>query len=116
MSSTRMHVDEIGIDVSLVGRLVAERFPQWADLPITPVRSAGTDNAMYRLGDDMAVRLPRVPGAAHQVDKEQRWLPRLAPLLLLAVPVPIGKGAPGWCRKRPRQQTLRSTHRTDQGR
>jgi hypothetical protein len=63
-----------GTDVSLVGRLLAAQFPQWADLPIEPVRSAGTDNATYRLGDDMAVRLPRIQGAVGQVDKEHRWL------------------------------------------
>jgi aminoglycoside phosphotransferase (APT) family kinase protein len=57
-----------------VGRLLAAQFPQWADLPIELVRSAGTDNAIYRLGDDMAVPLPRIPGATGQVDKEHRWL------------------------------------------
>src|SRR6266545_2842505 len=62
--------------------------------PARRVCSAGTDNAMYRLGDDMAVRLPRVPGAVADVDKEQRWLPRLSPLLPLAVPVPLGRGVP----------------------
>jgi hypothetical protein len=50
---------------------------------------------IYRLGDDMAVRLPRIPGATGQVDKEHQWLPRLAPLLPLAIPVPLAKGTPG---------------------
>lgn len=95
LPSAKMHADELDIDASLVGRLVAAQFPEWADLAITPVRSAGTDNAMYRLGDDMAVRLPRIPSAAKQVDKEQRWLPHLAPHLPLAVPVPLGRGVPG---------------------
>ncbi|CAL9430320.1 hypothetical protein SUDANB37_02049 [Streptomyces sp. enrichment culture] len=90
-----MHDDELDIDADLVGRLIAARFPRWADLPVTRVPSAGTDNAMYRLGDDLVVRLPRVPGAARQVAKEQRWLPRLAPHLPLAVPVPVGRGEPG---------------------
>ena len=57
-----------------MGRLLAAQFPQWADLPIELVRSAGTDNAIYRLGDYMAVRLPRIQGAVGQVDKEHRWL------------------------------------------
>jgi aminoglycoside phosphotransferase (APT) family kinase protein len=91
----RMHVDEVDTDVSLVGRLLAAQFPQWADLPIEPVLSTGTDNAIYRLGDDMAVRLPRIHGATGQVDKEHRWLPRLAPLLPLAIPIPLAKGTPG---------------------
>jgi aminoglycoside phosphotransferase (APT) family kinase protein len=95
MSAGKMHADEVDTDVSLVGRLLAAQFPQWADLPIRPVPSAGTDNALYRLGDDMAVRLPRLLAATGQVDKEHRWLPRLAPLLPLAIPVPLAQGAPG---------------------
>ncbi|MFC9243211.1 aminoglycoside phosphotransferase family protein [Streptomyces sp. NPDC057136] len=95
MTGTKMHADEVDIDASLVGRLIAAQFPQWAHHPVTAVRSAGTDNAMYRLGEDMAVRLPRIPRAAGQVTKEQRWLPRLAPHLPLAVPVPLGLGEPG---------------------
>jgi aminoglycoside phosphotransferase (APT) family kinase protein len=90
-----MHADEFGIDVVLVRRLVAAQFPQWADLSIEPVRSAGTDNAIYRLGDEMAVRLPRIAGATGQIELEHRWLPLLAPLLPLAVPLPLAKGRPG---------------------
>jgi aminoglycoside phosphotransferase (APT) family kinase protein len=89
-----MHVDEIPTSAVLVRRLLAGQFPQWADLPITPIASAGTDNALYRLGDDLAVRLPRLPGAAAQIDNEQRWLPWLAPRLPLAIPVPLGLGQP----------------------
>src|SRR5438045_2567318 len=94
MPAEKMHADEVDTDVSLVGRLLATQFPQWADLPIRPVRSAGTDNAIYRLGDALAVRLPRIHWAVGQVDKEQQWLPRLAPLLPLAIPVPLAKGTP----------------------
>ncbi|GAA3816001.1 aminoglycoside phosphotransferase family protein [Streptomyces phyllanthi] len=50
---------------------------------------------MYRLGDDMVVRLPRLPGGTDQAEKEHHWLPRLAPHLPLAVPEPLGKGVPG---------------------
>lgn len=60
MSTGKMHVDEIETGVSLVARLLTAQFPQWADLPIEPVPSAGTDNALYRLGEDMVVRLPRM--------------------------------------------------------
>ncbi len=94
MPADKMHVDEVDTDASLVCRLLAAQFPQWADLSIEPVRSAGTDNAIYRLGDDMAVRLPRIHWAAGQVDKEHRWLPRLAPHLPLAIPVPLAMGKP----------------------
>ena len=90
----KMHADEVDTDISLVGRLVAAQFPRWADLPIEPVRSAGTDNAIYRLGNDMALRLPRRQKNTGQLEKERRWLPRLAPLLPLAIPVPLAIGKP----------------------
>jgi len=90
-----MHDDEVDTDPSLVRRLLAAQFPEWADLSIERVRSEGTDNAMYRLGEDLAVRLPRIHWAIEQVDKEHRWLPKLAPHLPLAIPVPLAKGSPG---------------------
>jgi aminoglycoside phosphotransferase (APT) family kinase protein len=89
-----MHADEVDIDATLVARLLAGQFPRWAKLPIEPIRSAGTDNALYRLGEDMVVRLPRILTATGQMEKERKWLPRLAPRLPLAVPVPIAKGKP----------------------
>ena len=55
----KMHADEVDTDSSLVRRLLAAQFPQWADLPIEPVEPRGTDDALYRLGNDMVVRLPR---------------------------------------------------------
>ena len=87
--------DEVYIDEALVRRLLAARFPHWADLPIVPVAQSGVDNATYRLGADMSVRLPRLPRWVGQVDREQRWLPVLAPHLPLAIPVPLAKGEPG---------------------
>jgi aminoglycoside phosphotransferase (APT) family kinase protein len=90
----KMHADEVDTDSSLVARLLAGQFPQWAHLPLSPVPCAGTDNAIYRLGDGLAVRLPRVAGATEQVDTEFRWLPRLAPHLPLAIPLPLALGHP----------------------
>jgi aminoglycoside phosphotransferase (APT) family kinase protein len=89
-----MHADESDIDVDLVRRLLAEQFPQWADLPIEPVASSGTVNALYRLGSRMAVRLPRVGLGAEDAEREHRWLPKLAPLLPVTIPVPLGRGTP----------------------
>jgi aminoglycoside phosphotransferase (APT) family kinase protein len=89
-----MHADEVETDPVVVRRLLSAQSPQWARLPVRPVPSAGTDNALYRLGADLAVRLPRIGWAVDDVEKEQRWLPRLAPHLPLAVPVPVGSGRP----------------------
>jgi aminoglycoside phosphotransferase (APT) family kinase protein len=94
VSQPRMHDDEVETDCELARGLLASQYPHWAGLPIERVRSAGTDNAMYRLGDDMAVRLPRIHWAIESVVKERRWLPVLAPHLPLAVPMPIAKGEP----------------------
>jgi aminoglycoside phosphotransferase (APT) family kinase protein len=91
----RMHADEIDTSPELVRRLLAAQFPQWAELPVERVESAGTDNAMYRVGTELAVRLPRLPRAEDNVHREQRWLPILAPQLPFAVPEPLGRGEPG---------------------
>lgn len=95
MSAGKMHTNEVETSVSLVAKLLATQFPKWAELPIEPVLSAGTDNALYRLGDVMVVRLPRIPSATGQIDKEHQWLPRLTPLLPLPIPVPLARGKPG---------------------
>lgn len=95
MCARRMHADELDIDVSLVRRLLAAQFPRWTDLPLEQVEHAGTDNAIYRLGEEMSVRLPRIHWAVGQAEKEQRWLPTFAPYLPLAVPVPLATGRPG---------------------
>ncbi|MFF2952444.1 aminoglycoside phosphotransferase family protein [Kitasatospora sp. NPDC057965] len=89
-----LHADEIPAGEDLVRSLLDAQRPEWAALPLTPA-GAGTDNTMYRLGDELLVRLPRTPDTARSVRKEQRWLPRLAPLLDLAVPEPVHTGVPG---------------------
>lgn len=94
MTHPKMHDDELDIDDSLVKALLNQQFPQWATLPVKRVSSDGTDNAIFRLGTDMCLRLPRTHAVEAQIEKEQTWLPRLAPLLPLAIPVPLGKGQP----------------------
>lgn len=91
---TRMHADEVETDVALVRRLLAGQFPRWAGLPIDPVESYGTDHDIYRLGDHLAVRLPRIGWATAQAHTEAKWLPRLAPQLPLALPVQLARGRP----------------------
>ena len=92
----RLHADEFDIDESLVRRLLTEQFPQWAALPLERVAGSGTSNAIYRLGDGMAARLPRRPGEGpqRQIEREHEWLPRLAPHLPLAIPTSLAIGEP----------------------
>lgn len=94
MPDKKMHVDELEINELLVKTLLSAQFPQWALLPLKRVKSDGTDNAIFRLGTDMSVRLPRVSWAADDASKEQKWLPKLGPALPLAIPAPLGKGIP----------------------
>ncbi|WP_101787567.1 aminoglycoside phosphotransferase family protein [Nonomuraea indica] len=88
-----LHENEVPIDEVVVRSLLAAQCPEWAGLSLSPA-GAGTDNVMYRLGDDLLVRLPRTADNARSVRKEQEWLPRLAPLLPRPVPEPIHTGAP----------------------
>ncbi len=89
-----MHADEIATDIALVRRLLAGQFPQWADERIALVDSYGTDHDIYRVGEHLAARLPRIGWATKQAAKEREWLPKLAPHLPLAVPVQLAMGHP----------------------
>ena len=89
-----MHTDEIDISLDMVARLIAGQFPQWAAHPLRRVPSTGTVNALFRLGPDLVVRLCRVPWAAGDEAKEQRWLRQLAPYLPVAIPAPVVVGQP----------------------
>lgn len=95
MTICKMHADEVETSPLLVQRLLTTQFPQWANLPINPVPSMGTDHALYRIGETLVARLPRIHWALGQAEKEHTWLPRLAPHLPFAVPVPLAKGTPG---------------------
>ena len=85
---------EVEVDAALVRALLAEQRPDLADLPLVEA-ATGWDNVLFRLGDDLCVRLPRRAVAATLVEHEQRWLPTLAPHLPLPVPVPVHAGRPG---------------------
>jgi aminoglycoside phosphotransferase (APT) family kinase protein len=89
-----MHDGEAEIDVALVRRLVTAQFPRLASLQIREVSSTGTVNAMYRLGDQLCARLPRLPRYVASLEREWRWLPALAPGLTLRVPEPVALGQP----------------------
>ncbi|MCX4545611.1 aminoglycoside phosphotransferase family protein [Streptomyces sp. NBC_01565] len=87
-----MHPGQHPIDDALVRALIAGQFPRWAGLPVERFASAGTVNAMYRLGEDMVVRLPLLAGGAGDVETEREWLPRLAPRLPTPIPEVLGAG------------------------
>ncbi len=84
---------EFDLDTAFVARLLADQHPDLADLPLQIV-DAGWDNAMFRLGDHLSVRLPRRAAAADLITHEQTWLPRLADHLTLPIPAPYRIGTP----------------------
>jgi aminoglycoside phosphotransferase (APT) family kinase protein len=90
----RMHEGQVHIDAELVGRLLTAQLPELAELPIIAVRSTGTVNALYRLGDSLCARLPLIERWADDLTKELEWLPRLAPHLSLRIPEPVARGVP----------------------
>jgi aminoglycoside phosphotransferase (APT) family kinase protein len=94
-SPGRRPAAEADIDVGLVRRLLAAQFPQWAFLDVQLVDSGSWDNEVFRLGHDLAVRLPRRTMGARLVERQHRWLPVLGPRLPLPIPVPVAEGRPG---------------------
>ncbi|OZV76457.1 hypothetical protein CA850_26785 [Micromonospora echinospora] len=92
-----MHDDEIRASVGQVRRLVADQCPQWAGLPVVPLPDEveGTDHVLFRLGDELAARMPKIAGAVDQADSDARWLPLLASRLPHRIPVPLHLGEPG---------------------
>jgi aminoglycoside phosphotransferase (APT) family kinase protein len=90
-----MHDDEVEVDEALVRRLLTSQMPDLAELPLAVIGPWGTDNAIWRVGADLVIRLPRIHWAAGQVEHEAKWLPRLAPHLPLAIPEPVAVGEPG---------------------
>lgn len=89
-----MPAAEQDVTADLVRTLLAAQHPDLAGLPLTPLAN-GWDNVVLRLGEDLAVRVPRREVAAGILRNEQRWLPVLAPRLPLPVPAPLRIGEPG---------------------
>ncbi|MEU7801109.1 aminoglycoside phosphotransferase family protein [Micromonospora arborensis] len=94
-----MHTDQVDVTVDVVAALVAEQFPQWRALPVRPLASSGTVNALFRVGTEIVVRFPLLPTADPQLRaelrQEQEYAGLLAAHLPIAVPEALGLGEPG---------------------
>lgn len=90
----RLHADELSIDRALVRQLVDRAFPEYVDDGLSPLSASGSSNALFRLGDDKLVRLPRQPGSGASIDKEAAWLPYVASRVSVDVPTVVGVGEP----------------------
>ncbi len=92
MKITKLHNDEIDITIPLVKTLLKSQFPHWAHFDLQLILPEGTDNVMYKLGNDLVVRIPRTESSSQNIAKECEWLPKLAPQLSLPIPSPTGIG------------------------
>ncbi|AIF80660.1 aminoglycoside phosphotransferase [endosymbiont of Acanthamoeba sp. UWC8] len=90
----KMHENELEVDEYLVHKLLKSQFPHWADLPLEAVISSGTDNALFRLGSEYVVRLPRIDWATESINKEYEWVPRISRFLKVPISEPLFKGNP----------------------
>ncbi|MEU4552291.1 aminoglycoside phosphotransferase family protein [Micromonospora violae] len=94
-----MHADQVDVSVDVVSALVAAQFPEWRALPVHPLPSSGTVNALFRLGPEIVLRFPLQPGADAELRaellREQEYARSLAAYLPIAVPEPLGLGEPG---------------------
>ena len=95
MTPPKRHDDEFEVTDDLVRRLLRAQFPQWAELPMRLLEPQGTDHTIYRLGDELVVRMPIMAYATKQAEKEARWVPFLAPQVPFELPAPVAMGAPG---------------------
>lgn len=93
---TKMHDNELVVNQDLVRELLRSQCPQWADLQLKPILSSGTDNALFRLGEDYVVRIPRIEwsldSVANGINKEYYWVPKLATSLKTSISEPLFKG------------------------
>jgi len=94
-----MHADQLTVSPETVRELVEDQFPRWRHRPITEVASAGTVNAIFRIGDGLAARFPLEPG---DVEAKRRWLAaeaeatgELAGRTRFPTPEPVALGEPG---------------------
>jgi aminoglycoside phosphotransferase (APT) family kinase protein len=94
-----MHADQLTVPVRTVRALVDEQFPEWRDLPIRALRSTGTVNAIFRLGDGLAARFPLQAGDAASVrrglESEAAAARELAGRTRFRTPEPVALGEPG---------------------
>ncbi|MCY7396780.1 MAG: phosphotransferase, partial [Nocardioides sp.] len=92
---TVLHDDQLGVDVDLVRLLLGRSAPALARMPVRELAASGSSNALFRLGDDLLVRLPLQAGGSQSIRKEARWSPYVAPHLPVPCPEVLLVGDPG---------------------
>ena len=82
----QLHADELAIDISLVERLIASQLPHYKSERLSELATTGSTNRLFRLGQDMLVRLPRQPGQGQAIKKEEIWTSRFRSQLPVLIP------------------------------
>jgi aminoglycoside phosphotransferase (APT) family kinase protein len=102
MPANQPNAEHLPVSEPLAKALVASQFPKWSKLDICLVSSSGTDNTIFRLGENMCLRFPKTIRTEKNLKKEHAWLPKLTPLPL-QIPKPLAMGLPEkgypciWC-------------------
>ncbi|GAB4052258.1 aminoglycoside phosphotransferase family protein [Catellatospora paridis] len=95
----QMHANQLTVTPQTVGALIVEQFPQWQDLPVTELRSQGTVNAIFRIGDGLTGRFPLQPGdvakTRRELETEAAAGRELASRTRFPTPEPVALGEPG---------------------
>ncbi len=93
-AAVTLHADELQVDEALVGRMIADQLPEYAGAPVRRLSASGSSNSLFRLGEELLVRVPRQPGGSATILKEARWLPYLEDALPTGVPEIVAVGEP----------------------
>ncbi|GAB3921837.1 phosphotransferase [Microlunatus endophyticus] len=91
----QLHDDQLPIDEALVRSLIDTQFPHYSGLPLRQLDLSGSTNTLFRLGDDLVVRLPLQPGAGAAIASERHWSDTFRTRLPVALPETVAIGSPG---------------------
>lgn len=90
-----LHEDELAVSAEVVRGLVDEQLPRFAGLELSRLPASGSTNVLFRLGDELLVRLPRQPSGSATIDKEAKYLPLIASSVSVRLPTVVAMGEPG---------------------
>ena len=94
-----MHDDQLSVDIEVVRALIIDQFPRWRHEPLVPIQSDGTVNAIFRLGENLAVRMPLRPAdpdeAVRRLRADAARLAEISAVCPFPTPSPIAIGLPG---------------------
>lgn len=93
-AAVTLHAEEFPVDEALVGRMIVDQLTEYAGLTVRRLSASGSSNSLFRLGDELLVRVPRQPGGSATILKEARWLPYLEDALPTRVPEIVAVGEP----------------------